>query len=60
MRAVLWALVLEFGPAVGVRTSAPCGVADLEHIRRPVADLARNIAHRADDNPDDAAYVRGA
>src|SRR5438552_1926526 len=58
LRAVLWARVLEFGPAVGVRPRAPRGVADLEHIRRPVADLARDVAHRADDDPDDAADVR--
>src|SRR5207253_3743576 len=57
-RAMLWARVLEFGTDVGVRPRAPRGVADLEHIRRPVADLARHVAHRADDDSDDAADVR--
>src|SRR5947199_6595492 len=56
--AILWARVREFGTDVGVRPRAPRGVADLEHIRRPVADLARDVAHRADDDPDDAADVR--
>src|ERR1700686_4062210 len=50
----------ELWRAVPILARPPRGVADLEHVARPLADLARDVAHGCGDDAHDAPHVRGA